>query len=125
MNIAHVGLWVQNLETMKAFYEKYFDAKSSQLYHNSKKQFSSYFLTFDSGSRLELMHRPDIATNSGECLGYAHLAIALGAKERVDCLTEKFRTDGIEILDGPRTTGDGYYEVVILDPEGNRIELTA
>jgi lactoylglutathione lyase len=35
------------------------------------------------------------------------------------------RSEGVAVLDGPRRTGDGYYESVVLDPEGNRIEITA
>lgn len=124
MNIEHIGLWTKNLEEMRSFYEKYFGATSNELYHNPKKQFSSYFLTFDNGSRLEIMSRPDVDLKAGESLGYAHLAFSLGSKEKVDEMTQQFKTDGFQVLDGPRTTGDGYYESVVLDPEGNRIELT-
>lgn len=124
MKIEHIGFWVKDIENMRAFYEKYFGATSNELYHNPKKNFSSYFLTFDDGSRLELMSRPDVNETVGEVLGYAHLALSLGAKEQVDEMTAQFKADGFEVLDGPRTTGDGYYESVILDPEGNRIELT-
>ena len=42
----------------------------------------------------------------------------------MDELTHRLRADGYEILDGPRTTGDGYYETAFLDTEGNRIEIT-
>lgn len=124
MKIEHIGFWVKDIENMRTFYEKYFDASSNELYHNPKKNFSSYFLTFDDGSRLELMSRPDVNERVGEVLGYAHLALSLGSEEQVDEMTNRFKTDGFEVLDGPRTTGDGYYESVILDPEGNRIELT-
>lgn len=124
MKIEHIGFWTKDIENMRAFYEKYFGASSNELYHNPKKHFSSYFLTFDDGSRLELMSRPDVNEAVGEVLGYAHLALSLGSKEQVDEMTDRFKADGFEVLDGPRTTGDGYYESVILDPEGNRIELT-
>ena len=53
-----------------------------------------------------------------------HLAISLGSKEKVDTLTERLRKNGVRIIGEPRTTGDGYYESVIADPEGNLIELT-
>jgi lactoylglutathione lyase len=56
--------------------------------------------------------------------GYAHLAFSLGSKENVDELTARLNEAGYRVLSGPRTTGDGYYESVILDPEGNRIEIT-
>ncbi|MBN8494960.1 MAG: VOC family protein, partial [Burkholderiales bacterium] len=54
-----------------------------------------------------------------------HLAIALGSEAAVDALTAQLRAAGHPVLDGPRRTGDGYYESVVLDPEGNRLELTA
>lgn len=125
MKIEHIGLWTIDLERMKDFYEKYFSAKSNTLYHNPKKGFKSYFLTFESGSRLELMHREDIKRPNVESYGYAHLAMSVGDKTAVDNLVDKLESDGYMLVDGPRTTGDGYYEAVIEDPEGNLIELTA
>jgi len=128
MHIEHLAVWAKDLERMKEFYEKYFDATSNSLYVNQKKQFKSYFLTFESGARLELMQRPDIQTieksNGEEFYGYAHLAISVGSEEKVNRLTKTLKNDGYLILDGPRRTGDGYYESVITDPEGNRIEIT-
>lgn len=128
MHITHVALWVQDLETMKAFYERYLGAQAAARYENPKKRFQSYFLTFASGARLELMQRPDIASiakSAGqEFHGYAHLAMALGSEAAVEQLTSRLVADGYLRLDGPRWTGDGYYESVILDPEGNRLELT-
>lgn len=128
MHIEHLAVWTQNLERMKEFYETYFDATSNSLYINQKKQFRSYFLTFESGARLELMYRPDIEANQNfagkEMYGYAHLAISVGSEEIVDLLTEKLHNDGYPVLDGPRRTGDGYYESVVTDPDGNRIEIT-
>ena len=125
MQIEHIGLWVQDLEKMKSFYETYFNATSNDLYHNQKTGFRSYFLSFESGSRLEIMNRPDITTTAPNSLGYAHLALVVGNNSDVDHLTEKLVKDGFQLLSGPRTTGDGYYEAVIADPEGNQIELTA
>lgn len=129
MKIEHVAIWTKDLERMKKFYEKYFNATSNELYTNQKKGFKSYFLTFDSGARLEIMQRSDILTHKkspgNEYVGYAHLAISTGSEDRVDKLSEKLRNDGFPILDGPRRTGDGYYESVVSDPDGNRIEITA
>ncbi|WP_086312755.1 hypothetical protein A5821_000317 [Enterococcus sp. 7F3_DIV0205] len=126
MKIEHVGLWVKDLENMRAFYETYFNATSSELYHNPKTSFHSYFLTFSDGARLEIMQRDDITTRTmgKEILGFAHLAISLGSKETVDNLTTILVMEGYELISPCRTTGDGYYESVVADPEGNRLELT-
>ncbi|MBO0439659.1 VOC family protein [Candidatus Enterococcus ikei] len=126
MKIEHIGLWVTNLENMRVFYETYFKATASKLYHNKKTSFHSYFLTFSDGARLEIMQRDDIVnrTTSEEILGFAHLAISLGSKTNVDNLTNILVMEGYELLSPTRTTGDGYYESVIADPEGNRLELT-
>lgn len=124
MRIEHVAIWVEDLEIMKDFYEAYFDVQSGPLYHNEKKGFKSYFLTFDSGSRLEIMKSIDIHGRQQNNYGYAHIALSVGDKEKVDRLTEKLVDDGFDCLNGPRKTGDGYYESVISDPEGNLIELT-
>lgn len=127
MRIEHIAIWVKDLELMKGFYETYFDAKAGEKYHNPSKDFTSYFLSFDEGSRLELMHRSDIEVlkqESLEFLGFTHIAISVGSKEKVDLLTKRLRRDGYTIVGEPRTTGDGYYESVVLDPEGHRIEIT-
>lgn len=124
MYIEHAALWVRDLEAMKDFYVKYFGASANDLYHNETKQFKSYFLSFGSGARLELMTRPDIKENDDPAFGYAHLPFATGSEEAVDQLTEKLVVDGYVLNNGPRTTGDGYYEFVIEDPEGNLIEIT-
>ena len=127
MRIEHLAVWVKDLEKMKRFYTKYFDMKCGNKYINENKKFSSYFLSFDSGARIELMYRPDISEqngNKGIINGIAHFAISVGNKKKVNQLTELFRSDGFEIIGEPRTTGDGYYESVILDPEGNCIEIT-
>ncbi|WP_369671574.1 VOC family protein, partial [Enterococcus faecium] len=57
-------------------------------------------------------------------LGYTHLAMALKSQAEVDAYAQRFVSDGFPLLSGPRTTGDGYYEAVIQDPEGNLIEIT-
>lgn len=128
MKIEHLAIWVSDLEKMKDFYIKYFQAQPNDLYHNQKKGFRSYFLSFDEGCRLELMNRADIPANINdtlkEYLGIIHFAVSVGTKEKVDMLTDVLRQDGYPIVGEPRTTGDGYYESVILDPEGNRIEIT-
>lgn len=128
MKIEHIALWTRNLEKMKSFYERYFHAQAGEKYINTKKQFESYFLSFESGSRLELMQMPSVPKSTDDVYkqftGFIHIAISTGSKDRVDSLTLQLKNDGYEILDGPRTTGDGYYESVVLDPDGNRIEIT-
>lgn len=125
MRIEHIGLWVTDLENMKQFYQTYFQATASELYHNPKTKFSSYFLSFDSGARLEIMQKETIPSNDTiETLGYAHLAISLGSKDNVDQLTQQLVSDGYLLISPTRQTGDGYYESVVSDPEGNRMELT-
>jgi lactoylglutathione lyase len=128
MQIEHVAIWTHNLEELKDFYATYFAAAVGNKYRNSHKQFESYFLTFTTGARLELMQRPTIPTTKNDSesqfTGYIHLAFAVGSQEQVDQLTERLRHAGYKIADEPRRTGDGYYESVVLDPDGNRIEIT-
>ena len=125
MKIAHVALWVRSLEREKTFYETYFDGKTGDKYINKKKGFESYFIAFDDGMRLELMKRNTIQGGAlHSSLGWAHIAFSLGSKKQVDKLTEKLKNDGYTLISGPRITGDGYYESVFEDPEGNLIELS-
>ena len=127
MKIEHLAIWVNDLEGMKGFYETYFGAIAGNKYHNPSKKFTSYFLSFEDGPRLELMYRPDIAqkvSGLGEHIGISHFAVSVGSKEKVDALTEQMRDSGYKIIGEPRTTGDGYYESVVLDPENNIIEIT-
>ncbi len=128
MKVEHIAIWTNDLERLKAFYETYFDAQVGEIYENPAKQFQSYFLTLSSGCRLELMQstkhpRPDY-NHDDPPTGYGHLAFSVGSKEKVDALTERLVADGYEKQDGPRVTGDGYYESALLDPDGNLIEIT-
>lgn len=126
MKIEHIALYVSDLEKARDFFVKYFGAASNDGYHNKKTDFRSYFLTFDDGSRLELMTKPDLM-DSGDLLnrfGYAHIAFSVGSCEKVDRLTEILKMDGYPVISGPRTTGDGYYESCVLGFEGNLIEIT-
>lgn len=129
MKIEHIAFWVKDLEKVKEFYTTYFPLTSNEKYVNSVKQFQSYFLSFaDTGStRIEIMQLPEIKENEhirGKLYGYAHLAFSVGGKTEVDLLTEVLRDAGYRVVGEPRTTGDGYYESVVEDPEGNWIEIT-
>lgn len=126
-HLHHIGLYVRDIENAKCFFERYFGARSGEKYHNPHKSFSSYFLAFDSGTALEIMTKPNLNTLSERTdnFGYAHVAVSVGSKEKVDEITKRLVDDGFRCLDGPRTTGDGYYESTILDTEGNVIEITA
>ena len=126
MNIEHIALYVRDLEGARVFFETYFEAQSNSLYHNPKTGFSSYFLSFADGARLEIMNKASVdqCQLPTERLGFIHLAFSLGSKERVDQLTQRMVADGYELLSGPRITGDGYYESCLLGFENNIIELT-
>ena len=126
MGIEHIAMYVNDLEAAREFFEKYFAAQSNDLYHNKTTDFRSYFLTFDQGSRLEIMTKPGMedAEKSLARTGLIHVAFQVGSKEKVDELTNQLREDGYEVVSGPRTTGDGYYESCVVALEGNQIEIT-
>ena len=125
MRIEHVAMYVSDLERTRDFFEKYFHARANYLYHNPRTGFSSYFLSFESGARLEIMQRSEVCNGEKSLYraGSSHIAFSLGSKTAVDALTERLRADGFAVISGPRTTGDGYYESCILDLEGNQIEI--
>lgn len=126
MHMEHIAMYVNDLEKTKAFFIKYFGASSNEGYHNQKTGFRSYFLSFDDGARIEIMNKPDMSDCEKDPVrtGYAHIAFSSGSKEAVDKLTAELKSDGYEVISGPRTTGDGYYESCIIGIEGNQIEIT-
>lgn len=126
MRIEHVAIWTTDLARCKHFYSSYFGATAGPTYLNPAKGFESCFLSFADGARLEAMTTtlPLVGLPPGvQRLGLTHLAISVGSERLVDQLTQRLRDDGIAVVDGPRRTGDGYYESVIIDPDGNRIEI--
>jgi lactoylglutathione lyase len=129
MRIEHIALWTADLERAKQFYVTYFDAVAGSGYRNPAKGFESVFLSFTDGARIELMKTttlaPVVIEPGAQRMGLTHFAISVGSEQKVDALTRKLKEDGYPVLDGPRRTGDGYYESVALDPDGNRIEITA
>lgn len=128
MKIEHIALWTRNLEKIKSFYVGYFNGTVGNKYFNASKQFQSYFIQFESGSRLEIMQMPTVPENLNDIhkqhLGLIHLAFSVGSQEKVNELTDELRIAGYKVVSEPRHTGDGYYESCILDPDGNRVEIT-
>jgi lactoylglutathione lyase len=128
MQIEHIALWARDLERMKRFYEEFFGGVAGEMYHNPRSGFRSYFLRFNTGARLEIMGKPvvgeGIYDDDAPLAGYAHLAFAVGSEAEVDRLTARLAGEGYPVVSGPRRTGDGYYESCVLDPEGNRVEIT-
>lgn len=126
MRIEHVALYTSDLEKAKEFFVKYFHASVNDLYHNTKTNFKSYFLSFDQGARLEIMNKPSVIdkTTNAECMGYAHVAFSVGSKEKVDSMTIQLKNDGYLVTSGPRITGDGYYESCVQIFDGIVLEIT-
>lgn len=126
MRLDHVAVWTPDLERLRRFYETFFGAQAGAKYRNPRTQFESYFLQFAGGARLEIMSAPDaqLPDPAAPRAGYAHLAVAVGSTAQVEALTATLRAAGYAVLSGPRRTGDGYYESVVLDPDGNRVEIT-
>ena len=126
MKIEHVAMYVNDLEKAKDFFIQYLGGKANTGYHNRKTGFQSYFISFDEGTRLEIMNKPfmtDTVKNLTRT-GLIHIAFSVGCKEKVDECTEKLKRAGFEVVSGPRVTGDGYYESCIIGIEGNQIEIT-
>lgn len=126
MKINHIAIYVSDLESSRQFYEKYFGARSNAMYHNVRTGLKTYFLSFDGNVRIEIMSRAECekATGSEFQLGFTHLAFSVGSRDEVDMLTARLEVDGYAVASRPRMTGDGYYESVVLDNDGNRIEIT-
>ena len=130
IKLEHIAIWTRQLEVLKDYYVRYFEGVSNDKYINPKKQFESYFISFASGARLELMQMPNIPENVNDTvkdqhLGIIHMAFGVDSPEQVDRKAEELRTDGYAVIGGPRITGDGYYEFETLDPDNNRLEVTA
>ena len=126
MKIEHIAMYVNDLEAARDFFVKYLGGFSNDGYHNEITGFRSYFISFDDGARLEIMNKPAMedSPKSANRTGYIHIAFSVGSAEEVDRLTKQLSEDGFEVLSGPRTTGDGYYESCVIGVEGNQIEIT-
>jgi lactoylglutathione lyase len=130
MIIDHVAIWTNKLEDLKNFYIKYFNGLANEKYTNREKHFESYFVTFDSGTRIELMQMPGIPENQNDAAGkqyqgLIHLSFGVDSMKEVSDKALELESGGFKILSGPRRTGDGYYEFETLDPDNNRIEISA
>jgi len=130
MTIDHIAIWTDKIETLKDFYIKYFDGTANNKYLNNVNKYESYFVSFGSGSRIELMQKPGIPENLNDpvekqYLGIIHLAFGVENMEEVNRKAAELSHDGYKILRGPRKTGDGYWEFETLDPDNNRIEVSA
>ena len=126
MRIEHIAMYVDDLEAARDFFVTFLGGRSNDGYHNKNTGFRSYFISFDDGARLEIMNKPEM-TDIEKPLnrtGYIHIAFSVGRRERVNKLTEELRSAGYEVVSGPRTTGDGYYESCVVAFEGNQIEIT-
>jgi lactoylglutathione lyase len=127
MRIEHLAVWTGDLERLRAFHERWFGARAGARYESATRRgFVSYFLTFpDGGARLEIMSLRTLEEAARPpARGYAHVAISVGSRERVDALVREMTADGVALVSAPRTTGDGYYEAVVEDPDGNLVEIT-
>ncbi|MBQ3786652.1 MAG: VOC family protein [Lachnospiraceae bacterium] len=123
MKIEHVAMYVNDLDAARDFFVKYLGGRSNDGYHNVNTDFRSYFISFEEGARLEIMNKPGMVDDpkSANRTGYAHVALDVGGKDDVDRLTQRLKDDGYEVMSGPRTTGDGYYESCMVGIEGNLI----
>jgi lactoylglutathione lyase len=125
MRIDHIAIWTNDLNRLTEFYARHFNCSIGERYENKSRNFTSCFLAFKDGARLEIMRQIDITgLSESERIGLAHFAIGFESIDQVDTITRKLEADGIVILSQPRFTGDGYYESIILDPDNNKIELT-
>ncbi|MBP7613587.1 MAG: VOC family protein [Paludibacter sp.] len=128
MKLEHIAIWTDNIELLRNYYVSFFDGQSNEMYINPKTQFQSYFISFESGARLEIMSMPNIPDNTNDTInaqhkGIIHIAFSVDTKQEVDAKAALLQANGLEILNGPRVTGDGYYEFVTLDPDKNRLEV--
>ena len=129
MTLEHVAIWTSDTDRLKDFYVKFFNGVANSKYMNPQKEFESYFLSFKSGARLEIMKMKGVPDNLNDTIqnqhkGIIHLAFGVDTIEEVNEKAKELAAAGYPILSGPRKTGDGYYEFETLDPDNNRLEVT-
>jgi lactoylglutathione lyase len=127
ITLEHIAIWTPDLENLKDYYVKFFNAGVNEKYFNPVTNLETYFLTFAGGSSIEIMQMPGISINTQsdtQCFGLTHIAFGVETMEMVRDKAEELRKAGFAILRGPRKTGDGFYEFETIDPDSNRIEVT-
>ena len=77
MKIEHVAMYVRDLEIAKEFFITYFGAAANDGYYNQHTGFRSYFLSFDSNTRLEIMSKPECTGNEKDlfCSCFCHAPV--------------------------------------------------
>lgn len=125
MRIEHLAIWSPDIEVLREFYCRHFGCVAGPRYDNASKGFRSYFLRFGDGARIEIMQKTGIAERGRELThGLTHFAVSVGSEEAVGTLTSTLKANGVPVASEPRWTGDGYFESVVTDPDGNLIEIT-
>ncbi|WP_024554516.1 VOC family protein [Franconibacter helveticus 513] len=127
MKITHIALWTNDIDAQAQFWADWFHGEAGELYVSKNRPgFMSRFVTLQEGATLELMSLPSLPGGPAdkEHTGWAHIALNVGDKEAVEALATRAKEAGI-LLSGPRMTGDGFYEAVLKDPDGNLVEIVA
>ena len=127
MKIAHIALWTRQLEQQARFWVAFFDGEINEKYcSQTNPGFESFFVRIGDDIAIELMTKPGLTalTADNNHTGWVHLAITAGGAESVGRLAKRAAEQDM-LVSAPRTTGDGYYEAVIKDPDGNLIEIVA
>ncbi|WP_434669331.1 VOC family protein [Klebsiella sp. B345] len=127
MKVAHIALWTRQLEQQARFWTDFFDGQINEKYcSQTNLGFESYFVKIGEDIAIELMSKPglQVVTPDNNQTGWVHLAISVNGAQQVDALAKRAESQGI-LVSPPRTTGDGFYEAVIKDPDGNLVEIVA
>jgi lactoylglutathione lyase len=126
MKIEHIAMYVNDLEKAKNFFVRYFEASAGPLYKNPVTRFQSYMVSFEDGSRLELMKAAHMTDDHKplDRTGYAHVCFSVGSKDKVDEMCRLLKQDGFPVISNPRQTGGGGYTCRVIAFEGNQIEIT-
>jgi lactoylglutathione lyase len=127
MYIDHIAIYTKDPERLRAFYVRYFSGTANEKYRNDKTGLETYFISFESRARLEIMFKPQLSEEdrSNKMVGLTHLCFKAGSREKVDELTNRLTVEGYLLKSPPRNTGDGYYESCVLDPDCNEVEIVA